>query len=164
MRKNARTPAGVLENGRMSSTYSALYYHFIWGTKNQEPMIDRAWRERLHAFLGGCTKNAEAVPIAIGGVSDHVHMLVSLLPTHKLSEFARDVKRKSSEWIHTEIGSGGFQWQDGYGVFTVSKSAMDDVRAYIAGQEEHHRTRTFREEYIAFLKKHGVEYDERYVW
>lgn len=148
----------------MSSTHFALYYHLIWSTKNHEPTIDRAWRDRFHAYLGGCAKALDAVPTAIGGVGDHVHMLVSLRPVHQLSGFVRDVKRKSSEWVHTEIGNRSFQWQDGYGAFTVSKSAIEDVRKYILGQEEHHRTRTFREEYVAFLEKHGVDYDERYLW
>lgn len=148
----------------MSSTYSALNYHLVWGVKDQAQMIDRVWRDRLHAYLGGCVKTLDAVPLAVGGVSDHVHVLVSLLPTHKISEFVRDVKRQSSAWVHSEIGVAEFQWQEGYGAFTVSKSALEDVRDYILGQEDHHRTRTFREEYVALLKKHGVEYDERYLW
>jgi len=96
------------------------------------------------------------VPVIIGGVIDHVHLLVSLKPTHQISEVLRDIKRKSSEWVHKEIGDRGFVWQDGYGVFSVSLSQIPTVRRYIENQEDHHRTRTFREEY--------VEFDERYLW
>lgn len=148
----------------MSSTHSALHHHLIWGTKNHELVILPSWRERLHAYLGGCIRALDAVPEAVGGVGDHVHLLVSLSPTHRLSDFVRDVKRQSSEWVHKEIGDKTFHWQEGYGAFSVSKSTVEDVLKYIQGQEEHHRTRTFREEYVAFLVKHGVEYDERYLW
>ena len=148
----------------MGSTHSALHYHLIWGTKHLEPNILPAWRDRLQTYIGGCVRALDAVPLAIGGVSDHVHLLVSLNPTHRLSDFVRDVKRKSSEWIHTEISEKNFHWQEGYGVFSVSKSALEEVRKYVLGQEEHHRTRTFREEYVAFLERHGIECDERFLW
>ena len=147
----------------MSSTHHALYYHFVFGTKDREPWIAPAWRDRLHAYIGGLVRTIEGVPTEIGGMGDHIHLLLSLKPTHQLSEVMRDLKRKSSEWIHETIGQHGFSWQDGYGVFTVSYSQVDSVRSYIQRQAEHHRTRTFREEYLEFLQRHMVEFDERFV-
>ncbi len=100
----------------------------------------------------------------VGGVGDHVHLLVGLRATHCLADFVRDLKANSSHWVHEEIKLPGFEWQEGYGAFTVGVSQKESVRDYIAGQEEHHRLRTFQEEYVEFLKRSGVEYDERYLW
>jgi len=147
----------------MSSTHHALYYHFVFGTKDRVPFIAPSWCERLHAFMGGLVRHAGRVPTEIGGVADHVHMLISLKPTHLIAEVMRDVKRKSSEWVHDTVRDPGFGWQDGYGVFTVSVSNIPAVRRYIQDQEAHHRTRTFREEYLGFLAKHMVEFKEEYV-
>ena len=99
----------------------------------------------------------------MGGVADRVHLLVGLKPTHCLSDFMRELKKASSVWVSETISLPAFRWQEGYGAFTVSASARSDVQAYIAHQEEHHRRRTFREEYIMLLQKSGVEYDERYL-
>ncbi|HEY2342513.1 MAG TPA: IS200/IS605 family transposase, partial [Chthoniobacteraceae bacterium] len=140
----------------MSSTHHALIYHFIFGTKHQEPTIRRDWRDRLHAFLGGCVNTLGGVPIIVGGVSDHVHLLVSLDPSHVIKDVLRDVKRKSSEWIHTDLSERGFGWQDGYGAFTVSIAQRETVRSYIARQEEHHRIQSFRNEYVEFLERHQI--------
>jgi REP element-mobilizing transposase RayT len=106
----------------------------------------------------------DGVPLAIGGVIDHVHVLVSLGPTHRLCDVVRDVKRQSSAWIHDEIRDLLFTWQDGYGVFSVSPTHLQSVRNYIATQEEHHRSQSFKEEYVEFLKRGGIEYEERYLW
>ena len=113
--------------------------------------------------MGGCIKGLGGVPSEIGGVADHVHLLISLKPTHQLSEVMRDIKRETSVWIHREIGDRRFAWQDGYGAFIVSVSNMRRVREYIRNQEEHHRVRSFRDEYTAFLKRHMVEYRDEYV-
>ena len=126
-------------------------------------MIAPSWRERLHAFIGGVLREMEAIPQSIGGVADHVHMLVGLKATHSLSDVMRDVKRASSQWVHGTIGDPAFAWQEGYGAFTVSSSMREDVRRYIERQEEHHRTRTFREEYVEFLKRSGVDFNEAYL-
>ena len=105
----------------------------------------------------------EAIPQSIGGVADHVHMLIGLKATHSLSDVMRDVKRASSKWVHEIIGDSAFAWQEGYGAFTVSASMREDVRRYIERQEEHHRTRTFREEYLEFLTRSGVVFNEAYL-
>lgn len=103
------------------------------------------------------------MPEAIGGVTDHVHLLVGLRATHTLADVLREIKSVSSAWVHEEIGVHSFAWQEGYGAFTVSPSQLGNVRTYIQEQEEHHRTRTFREEYLTLLQRSGVEFDERYL-
>ena len=148
----------------MPSTHLSLHYHLVFSTKDRAPTIAAAWRERLHAYIGGVVRNVEGVPEAIGGVADHVHLLIGLRATARLASVARDVKAVSSRWVHDEIGERAFAWQEGYGAFTVSPSRIKEVREYIARQEEHHRKRTFREEYIELLQRSGVEYDERYLW
>jgi len=147
----------------MSSTHLSLHLHVIFGTKGREPWIAPEWRERLHAYLGGVARELGVVPEAVGGVEDHVHLLLGLRATHATAEVMREIKRASSEWIHGTIGLPAFAWQDGYGAFTVSASLCPEVKAYIARQEEHHQRRSFREEYLDLLRKSGVEFDERYV-
>jgi REP element-mobilizing transposase RayT len=148
----------------MSSTHLSLHVHVVFGTKHQRPLIAVAWRERLHAYLGGAARTLEVVPEAVGGVADHVHLLLGLRATHQLSDVMRDVKRASSAWVHETIGDRGFEWQDDYGAFSVSASLLATVKNYIARQEEHHRKKTFKEEYVELLRRSGVEFDERYLW
>jgi len=148
----------------MPQTHLSLHYHIVFHTQDNRPTIADEWRERLHAFMGGCVKTAEGVPVAIGGTADHEHLLVGLKATHRLSDFVKDVKVASSRWVHTEIGARLFGWQKGYGAFTVSPGNLERVRAYVLNQEEHHRRRTFKEEYLDLLKAAGVEHDERFMW
>lgn len=147
----------------MSSTHLSLHIHVIFSTKDREPSIAAEWRPRLHAYLGGVSSEINVVPESIGGVADHVHALIGLKATHRLSDVIRDLKRSSSEWIHRTIGLKDFAWQEGYGAFSVSASSRDDVRSYIERQERHHRKKTFSEEYREFLAKCGVEYDPRFL-
>ena len=147
----------------MPSTRTGLHYHLIFATKNREPLISDDWRTRLHAYLGGTVGGLEGVPQAIGGVADHVHLLVSLKPTHCLADFVRDLKKASSTWAAVASRKHRFQWQEGYAAFTVSPSARAAVQKYIEQQEEHHRHQSLREELIEFLQKSGIEYDERYL-
>ena len=147
----------------MSSTHTCLLYHLVFATKNRAPLIGKEWRERLHEYLGGTVRGLGGVPQGVGGVADHVHLLVALKPTHCLADFLRDLKKSSSTWVVANTHESGFRWQEGYAAFTVSASARASVQEYIAGQEEHHRHKTFREELIVFLQKSGVEYDERYL-
>ena len=147
----------------MSSTHLSLHVHVVFGTKVRLPLIDPVWQSRLHAFLGGSVCHLEAVPEAIGGMPDHVHLLLGIKATHRLADLVRDIKRASSKWVHENTRVTEFAWQDGYGAFSVSASDQEAVCAYIAGQAEHHRVRTFREEYVLFLRRGGVEYDERYL-
>jgi REP element-mobilizing transposase RayT len=147
----------------MSSTHLSLHYHLIFATKNHEPLIVQTWRARLHAYMGGILSSLEIVPEIVGGVEDHVHILAGLPATHRLADVLREIKSVSSRWVHEEIGLTAFAWQEGYGAFTVSASQCEIVRRYIAGQEEHHRTRTFKEEYLELLQKSGVNFDPRYL-
>lgn len=135
----------------------------MFGTKNHEPVITPAWRDRLHAYLGGVIRTLDGVPEAIDGMADHAHLLIGLRATHTLAGVLREIKSVSSAWVHEDVGVSSFAWQEGYGAFTVSPSQIENVRAYIQEQEEHHRTRTFREEYLELLRRSGVEFDERYL-
>ncbi len=148
----------------MPSTHLSLHYHVVFSTKDRAPLIRDAWRDRLHAFMGGVLKTSEAVPEAIGGVADHVHLLIGLRATVRLADVIRDLKSVSSKWVHDEISDRSFAWQEGYGAFTVSTSQRELVKDYIARQEEHHRRRSFQEEYRELLRLSGVDFDERYLW
>jgi len=106
----------------MPSTHLSLHYHIVFGTKNHEPMIQAAWRGKLHAYLGGIIGTADGIAESIGGASDHVHLLIGLRATHRLADVLRELKAVSSGWVHNEIGVRGFAWQEGYGAFTVSAS------------------------------------------
>ncbi len=147
----------------MSSTYLALHYHLVFGTKNREPFITPAWKARLHDYLGGTVRGLDGFPEGVGGVADHVHLLVGLKATHCLADMIRELKKASSVWVHEQVGVPAFAWQEGYAAFTVSATSREAVRHYIAHQEEHHRMKSFREELIEMLNKAGVEYDPRYL-
>lgn len=162
---NGACPQTLLrKNSRMGSTYSALYSHLVFATKDRKGLILPEWEQRLYSFLGGCLNTIGGKALAIGGMSDHIHILMSLKAVHAPSVVVGDIKGRSSKWVHDDIGHLPFGWQDGYAIFSVSASVLDSVKEYINGQKEHHRVRTFEEEYIAFLKKHWIDYDERYVF
>ena len=146
----------------MGSTFFSLHYHIVFSTKERRPLIRADWRDRLHAYLGGIVRNQASVAEAVGGVEDHVHLLVSLRTTHCLADFVRDLKKDSSNWA-AENSDREFAWQEGYAVFSVSATHVAAVRAYIAGQEEHHRKANFVEELKALLEKNDVTYDSKYL-
>jgi len=149
----------------MPSSYAALNYHLVFSTKNRVAHITSDIQERLYSYVGGIVRKEKGQLIAAGGIPDHVHFLMTLHPTIAVADLMRVVKANSSKWLHESFPSkAGFGWQDGYGAFTVSNSNIDQVKKYIADQEEHHRTMTFQEEFIVFLKKHNIPYDERYIW
>ena len=148
----------------MGSTHLSLHFHVIFATKDHEPFLAKEWRPRLHAYMGGILRNEHAVPEIVGGIEDHIHILAGLPATERLSDVMRQLKSISSRWVREEMKIPRFAWQEGYGAFTVSTSQRETVRRYIEGQEEHHRTRTFKEEYLEFLTKSGIEYDARYLW
>lgn len=148
----------------MPSTHLSLHYHVVFSTKERHPLIDREWRERLHAYLGGIVRDLGGVPECVGGIVDHVHLLIGLKATHRLCDVLREIKVSSSKWVHETIGLREFTWQDGYGAFTVSENRREAVKQYILNQETHHQTRTYKDEYLAFLRQAGVEFDERYLW
>ena len=141
------------------------YIHIIFSTKKWQSLIHPPVEEELHAYLGGICKNLECHPIKIGGYTDHIHILCMLSKKIALIKLIEEVKSHSSKWIKTKGNEfKNFYWQDGYGAFSVNPAEIEVVVNYIANQKEHHRKKTFQEEYLAFLKKYKVEYDERYVW
>jgi putative transposase len=148
----------------MPSTHLSLHCHLIFSTKDRRRLIADDWRERLHAYLGGAVRGCGGVAESIGGINDHVHLLMGLRATHRLADVLREIKASSSEWVHQKIGLRAFAWQEGYGAFTVSASQLAAVKSYIARQEEHHRRRTFQEEYLQLLRQSGVAIDEKYLW
>lgn len=148
----------------MPSTHLSLHVHVVFSTKERRSFIADDWRQDLHAYLGGCVKTINGIPLAIGGVADHVHLLLGMRATHCLADVVRDIKKSSSRWIHESIGQRIFEWQEGYGAFTVSASNVAAVKSYIQKQEEHHRRSRFEDEYRELLEKHEIEFDERYLW
>jgi len=147
----------------MGSTYLSLHYHLVFGTKNRERSINAKWRGRLHEYMGGTISGLGGFPDGIGGVDDHVHLLVGLKATHCLADVLRELKKASSVWVREQMGEPAFAWQEGYSAFTVSATARDAVKRYIANQEEHHRSKSFRDEMIEMLRRAGVEFDSKYL-
>lgn len=150
----------------MSQSLSIVYIHVAFSTKGRVPFLKRAApRTELHAYVGGISRQLDCPPIIVGGVEDHIHVLVRFGRTISQADWVKEVKRASSSWIKTRESSfRDFAWQAGYGAFSVSASNLDTVRVYIERQEEHHRRMTFQDEYRALLHKHGCAWDERYVW
>ncbi len=149
----------------MANTYSSLCYHIIFSTKNRVDYIKPEIENRVWAYIGGIARKHKMTALQIGGVEDHIHALVIAPPAYSPSQIVQYLKGDSSKWIHEEFPTlQGFAWQDGYAAFTVSKSNIPDVIDYIKNQREHHRTKSFQEEYLGFLRKYGIDYDERYVW
>jgi putative transposase len=148
----------------MSHTFTNLLTHVIFSTKDREPLITAALHDDLLAYLGGIVRELGGVLRTANARPDQVHLLCSLPPTVATSDALRVVKTNSSRWVHRSRSFPGFDWQTGYGAFSVSQSLASAVVQYIGNQEKHHRGVTFQEEFVAFLKKHGVAYDERYIW
>jgi REP element-mobilizing transposase RayT len=148
----------------MPGTYACIRLHIVFSTKGREPWIADELASRLHAYMGGIIRERQGVPLSIGGVEDHVHALVGWRTDAAIADLLRHLKTRSSRWVHETIGIPEFAWQEGYAVFSVSKSHTERVKLYIQNQREHHRTRSFKEELIALLDAHGVEYDARYVF
>jgi putative transposase len=142
-----------------------LHVHIVFSTKHREPLITPDLASRLYGYLGGISRGASAPLVAIGGVEDHVHLLVSLGRVWCVADLVRDLKANSSKWVHEEFPERPqFAWQAGYGAFAVSKSNVEAVKAYIERQEERHKKQSFQDEYREVLGAHEIERDERYVW
>ena len=145
--------------------FVAAYYHYVFSTKERRRFLTPTIRERLFPFLGGIARQYKMKALQIGGVEDHVHVLVSMPPTMSISKAVQLLKGGSSKWLHQTFPECRLlQWQEKYGAFTVSPSQLDKITKYIANQKEHHRQMTFQKEVLALLKKHGIQYDERYMW
>jgi putative transposase len=142
-------------------SFSSSLHHCVFATKRREPLLTPEVRERLWLYLGGIARENDMKAVAIGGVSDHVHMLLSLPATTSVAKAMQLLKGDSSKWIHETFPElRSFAWHEGYAAFSIGVSGMEGTRAYIRNQEEHHRTRTYREEVITFLKQHGLPFDE----
>ena len=149
----------------MPQSFTKLYAHLVFSTKNRKPFMDEKIRPRLHGYLATVIRSIDSPYAVVGGVADHVHILFDMGKMHAPVEFVEQVKRESSKFVKT-LGSkyGSFYWQRGYGMFSVSPTHLADVETYVRNQEEHHRKKTFQEEFREFLERYGIEYDERYVW
>ncbi|HEU5070483.1 MAG TPA: IS200/IS605 family transposase [Verrucomicrobiae bacterium] len=146
-------------------SYVSSYHHCVFSTKGRRPLITAALQERLWPFLGGIARQNKMKAIEIGGVADHVHILLSIPATMAIAKALQLIKGGSSKWVHETFPEHReFAWQEKYGAFSVSESRVESVVEYIRGQEEHHRKTTFQEEFVALLKRHRIEYDERYLW
>jgi putative transposase len=149
----------------MANTYVSLYYHVVFSTKHRLKLISQDIENQIWSYVGGIARKHKMTALQIGGIEDHIHALIMAPATLSPGQIVQFLKGDSSKWIHTEFPSlRHFAWQDGYGAFTVSRSNIPDVVSYIQNQREHHQKRTFQEEYRALLEKHGIEYDERYIW
>jgi len=149
----------------MGHTYSRILNHVIFATKNRLPTIDESFRQRMYEYLSGVARQEFGRAINIGGTENHLHGLISLRTDVSIAQAMREWKSLSSGWVHeTFPGHLDFCWQEGYGSFSVSESKATDVIRYIEHQAEHHRVQTFEEEFVAFLKRHHVEYDPCHIW
>ena len=149
----------------MGHTHTNLLFHIVFSTKERVPMLDAEMKPRLFAYMGGIVRELGGTALLINGPADHVHLLALLPAKLGVSELVGKVKSNSSGWVHREFPDKGlFAWQTGFAAFTVSHSQKPSVLDYIRDQEEHHWKLSFKEEFVAFLRKHEIEYDERYLW
>ena len=150
----------------MPQSLSAVYIHVVFSTKDRRPFLrDKATRDELHSYLGSVSKQLDCAPILVGGVEDHVHLLGRFARTITQAEWVKELKRVSNLWLKQRSGDyAAFEWQSGYADFSVSQSNLEQVKKYIASQEEHHRKLGFQDELRALLRRHEIEWDEKYVW
>jgi putative transposase len=149
----------------MANTYTKLLYHVIFSTKRREPLITDDLRNDLYSYIGGILRGQSGTLLEIGGIADHVHLVIRIRPDVSVSDIVRLVKSNSSKWANERPDARGrFAWQEGYGAFTVSSSQLPEVRSYLQRQEDHHRTKTFQEEFVEFLRRHEIEFNESYLW
>lgn len=149
----------------MANTYSQIYIQIVFAVKGRQNLIAKENHEELHKFITGIVTNREQKLLAIFAMPDHVHILIGMKPSISISDLVRDIKAGSSKFINdSKWINGKFNWQEGFGAFSYSKSSIDNVVKYILNQEEHHNKKTFKEEYLDFLKKFEIEYDEKYVF
>jgi putative transposase len=148
----------------MANTFTQLYVHCIFSVQGKTNLISKKWKEDLYKYITGIVTNKNQKLMVINGVPDHVHLLIGVKPDCNLSDLVRDIKANSSKWInHNKFVLGKFEWQLGFGAFSVSQSGLDNVVKYILNQEEHHKIKTFREEYIEFLKAYEIDFKTEYL-
>lgn len=164
--RNIPTPKGSNTNIQiMPGTYSQIYIQVVFAVKGRESLIQQSWEEQLYKYITGIVQNKEQKMLAVNGMPDHIHFLIGMKPSCCLSDLVREVKKSSNEFIRTkQFIPFQFQWQEGYGAFSYSHSSLDRVIAYILNQKEHHRKKTFKEEYSEFLEKFKIEHDPKYLF
>jgi len=150
----------------MPQSLAQIYLHIVFSTKGRRRYLQNdSIRTELHSYLGGTCRNLNCPSLCVGGVEDHVHILCRLSRTLSVADLVRELKRESSKWLKTKSPDLViFEWQAGYGAFSISPGHVEKLREYIAGQEEHHKFESFQDEFRRFLANYGIEYDERYVW
>ena len=147
------------------STYSQIYIQIVFAVKGRDSLIQLPSEVRIHKYITGIVQKKEQKMLAINGVPDHIHFLIGMKPSCRLSDLVREIKKSSNDLIREEkLSKFKFNWQEGFGAFSYSHSQLDDVIAYIMNQKEHHKKKTFKEEYMGFLKKFNVEYNEKYLF
>jgi putative transposase len=149
----------------MPSTHHGILLHFVFSTKNRVPLIDEHWQDELFAYVGATAREHKATVLCSGGTEDHVYLLAKVHPSYAIADTVQLIKANASRWINLEHRTNSrFEWQRGYGVFSVSQSQAEKVKHYIQNQRQHHRRLTFRDEYLAILRRHAIEFDERFVF
>jgi putative transposase len=149
----------------MANTYSQIYIHIVFAVKGRQNLIQNAWKDELYKYICGIVNGKEQKVYAIGGLPDHIHILMSIKPNIAISDLVRDLKANSSKWINEKgFLVGKFLWQEGFGAFSYAQSQLDVVIAYINNQEKYHKKITFKDEYLELLQKFNVEYDEKYLF
>jgi putative transposase len=149
----------------MANTYTQIYIHVVFAVKRRENLIDKKWKDELYKYICGIVNGNKQKVYAINGVSDHIHILLSIRPDVSLSELMRDIKGCSSKWINEKkFMKEKFQWQEGYGAFSYSHSQLNTIIKYIENQEAHHAKKTFKDEYYEFLEAYKIEHYEKYVF
>lgn len=148
----------------MANTFTQIYLHIVFAVQNRTSLIQLEWRDELYKYITGIVKNNKHKLIAINGTANHIHIAIGYKPHQLIPDLLQDIKGNSSKWINEKrLVKGKFKWQAGYGAFSFSHSHIDAVSQYIINQEEHHKRKTFREEYIQLLKKYDVSFDEKYI-
>ncbi len=149
----------------MSGTFSQIYIQVVFAVKGRSSLIHSSWEEELYKYIAGIVKNKEQKMLAINGMPDHIHFIIGMKPSCRLSDLVREIKKSSNEFINEKkFLNHKFSWQEGYGAFSYSHSALDNVIKYVLNQKEHHRKKTFKEEYVKFLKKFEVEFKDEYLF
>ncbi len=150
---------------RMAGTFTNLLFHIVFSTRDRAPLLTTQLRPELFKYIGGILRQQGGILLEIGAMDDHMHLLVKIRADQSVAEIVRLIKSNSSKWLNERPGpQDRFEWQSGYGAFTVSESQLPTVRKYILSQEEHHRARSFQEEFVEMLNRHGLKFDEQYIW
>jgi len=149
----------------MANTYTQLYFHVVFAVNGRKELIDKNWKDELYKYITGIVSNKDQKLMFINGMPDHVHLLIGTKPNCNLSDLVRDIKSNSAKWINNkQFINGEFEWQLGFGAFTVSQSQLDKVVNYIKNQQKHHLKKSFREEYVEFLEANNIDYKDEYLF